>query len=149
MRTLKVLTIVMAGLFIFSACEKALTPEQVAEKFLNLVEEQKFEEAKEYGTEQTQQVLDMYASLNQMGASMAEDEEFEPGKIEEIECVAEGDKAKCTYTIDGEFDEIPLVKQDDKWLVDLKKESPFDDIDVDVDEEEMEELEEEAEEVVE
>ncbi len=142
MRTIKLLTIVMAGLFIFTACEKALTPEQVSEKFLNLLEEQKFEEAKKYGTEQTQQVLDMYASLNQMGEEMMEDEETEAGVIEDIECVVEGDKAMCSYTVDGEFDQIPLVKQDDKWLVDLQKESPFDEMEMDTEEEMEEEMEE-------
>ncbi|MBS4014532.1 MAG: DUF4878 domain-containing protein [Bacteroidetes bacterium] len=147
MRTLKLFTIVMAGLFIFSACGKKQTPEQVATKFINLLEQQKFEDAKKYGTAETIQILDMYKSLSAMSAGMAEEEDTTPGEIKDLECIIEGDKAICSYTIDGEFDQLPLVKQGDKWLVDLKKESPFDDAEFNW-EEEGEEGEEEVEEEV-
>jgi hypothetical protein len=141
MRTLKLFTIVMAGLFLFSACGKKQTPEQVASKFLNLLEEQKFDEAKKFGTDQTVQILDMYKSLSAMSTGMAE-EETTPAEIKDLECIIEGEKAICSYTIDGEFDQLPLILKDGKWLVDLKKESPFDDMDFEMEEEEIEEGEE-------
>jgi hypothetical protein len=146
MRTLKLFTIIMAGLFLFSACGKKQTPEQVASKFLNLVEEQKFDEAKKFGTDQTVQILDMYKSLAAMSSGLAEEEETTPAEIKDLECIIEGEKAICSYTIDGEFDQLPLILKDGKWLVDLKKESPFDDMDFDMEEEEGE-GEEEGEEV--
>jgi hypothetical protein len=62
-------------------------------------------------------------------SGMSEEKEGEePKKIENLACEVDGDKAVCTYNLEGEEeDKLELVKKDGKWLVDMKKENPMGD----------------------
>ena len=125
MKTLKVLTILLASMFILNACKDsgvANTPEDVAEKFLNLLEEQKYDQAKKLGTKNTVEFVEFIESVASMGQGMMGDTEITPSEIKDLECDVDGDKATCTYTKDGEKDKVNLIKEDGKWLVDMKKE---------------------------
>ncbi len=118
MRATQLISVFLLAGLLFSACERVQTPEQVAEKFLEYMEYGKYEEAKKFGTESTHEILE---SLQAFG----EFDEPEPRKISDIKCEIEGDVAKCTYMADDERGEIYLIKEEEKWLVDMTKESPF------------------------
>ena len=40
---------------------------------------------------------------------------------------SQGEKATCNYKQDGQDEKIELVKKGEKWLVEMKKESPMGD----------------------
>lgn len=92
------------------------SPEKVAENYLNYVNNKEFDKAKELCTEKTREFLEKFESLGEM------EEGAGPGKsiIEDIKCLVEGDKAVCTFTSDGEPQEMLLVKIDGKWMVDFE-----------------------------
>lgn len=115
MKTLaKVFAVFVAVVMMVSCAKKG--PEQVAEKFLKHLNKQEYAEAKKYATESTKQMLDFLAQFPQ--------QEVKEVKIENMKCNEEGDKAKCTYTVDGKEESIDLVKVDGNWLVDMPKEMP-------------------------
>ena len=97
---------------------KTESPEAVAEKFLNHLNKKEYAEAKKLGTEQTAQMIDMMESFSSMGG----EEDQKEVKVENMKCDSKEDKSTCTYTSDGKEEKIELVKQDGKWLVDMKKE---------------------------
>lgn len=99
---------------LLSSCQSKNSPEYVADKFLTHLSNGEFEEASEYATEETGQMLSMAATF---AGEMMEERE----KHEDLTCEIEGDKAKCTYTVGEEIDTIDLVKQDGKWLVHQEK----------------------------
>jgi len=126
MRALIIISVILVAGVCFSACERALTPERVAEDFLNYLEKGEFDKAKKLGTENTHTLLETLKAFEDLGNQFGEAEEVEPRKIYDVECDVDGEKAVCIYMADDERGELDLLKKDDKWLVDMKKESPFD-----------------------
>jgi hypothetical protein len=93
-------------------------PKEVASKFITHINNMEFEEAKNYGTKSTQEILDMLKGF----AGMAEKPESTAFEI--IDVKEEGDKATVTYRNEGaDADEsLNLIKEDGKWLVNISKE---------------------------
>jgi hypothetical protein len=98
----------------------------VAEKFLNHLNKMEYDEAKALGTKETGEFLDMMKQLSAMGGEAAKEAaaKKEPVKIKDSK--VEGDKAVVTYCCDdkGADATVNMVKQDGKWLVEMKKEQP-------------------------
>lgn len=124
MKNLFKLALAFVALVIVGACSNSASdPKDVAEKFMNHLSAKEYDKAKELGTESTVQMIEMMKSFSGVeGATQTE-----PEKIENMKCETNGDKATCTFTKNGEEDKIELVKQDGKWLVDMKKETPMGD----------------------
>jgi hypothetical protein len=138
------LLLVAFAVVAFHSCTKSGdSPEAVAEKFLQHLYKNEFTEAKAFGTESTGQYLDMLKSFADMSGDAKK--EVEDVKIENLKAETDGDKAMVTYTIDGKEDQLPLIKQDGKWLVNMSKEDQMGDMG----EDEMMEEETGEEEVVE
>ena len=137
MRALRIIGVFLVVVICFSACERAQTPERVAESFLNYLEKGEFDKAADYGTKNTHSLLETLKAFEELGNQFGETEKVDPREIRDIECVVEGESAVCIYFADDEQGEIDLVKEDGKWLVDMKKESPFDDESFDDDMEEF------------
>lgn len=133
MRTIRVLIVALAAIFMFQACETTDGPDKVTEKFMNHLIAGEFDLAAEYGTESTKQMMEMFEALESLGGEGMVDEELEPEKVGDIECEIDGDTAVCRFDEDGEMAEVQLIKQDGQWLVDMKKENPFGDMDMDMD----------------
>jgi uncharacterized lipoprotein YehR (DUF1307 family) len=145
MKNLIKLSLVAVAIITLVSCGgKSNTPEAVAEKFLDHLNKQEYAEAKKLGTEATGEYLDMLASLSEM----APEEEVETPEITELTCEEQEETATCTYKTDGETQTINLVKQEDKWLVDMTKENPMDDMEMDM-EEDVDEIVDEVEEEME
>jgi hypothetical protein len=103
------------------------SPEGVAVKFLTCMSRMEFEQAKQYGTLKTGQLLDVF--IMAMAAAKKNDSTFKAEKKEVdiiiLKCEKQGDFSVVHYSSgDKKEDRIDLVKQDGRWLVDLKKESP-------------------------
>lgn len=170
MRTSKIrLGFVLMALTLFAvACGGGkASPSDVAEKFLNALNDLNFEEAKKYATDESASMLDMMAGLMNMGGE--DMEKPEPKAINITGEEVDGDNATVTYTTkDDEGNDveesIDLTKVEGEWKVKFDKSSMGGgDMDLSMDDmveeepaqeeadmmEEMEDVQEETEEVVE
>ncbi len=95
-------------------------PRKVAEKFLHQMYSGDYKKAKKLGTHKTQQILDM---MDQLMVISGQTGITQNQKVEMLDCKVAGDSAQCNYLLNGKNNVIDLVRQDNKWLVDLKKET--------------------------
>lgn len=117
------LNLVMLLMFLFVSCSGD-SPRKVAEKFLEAMENQNFEEAKKYSDDSMKQLLNMLDSMPKDNNKKAENAKVKVTKIEE-----NGDKAKVFYIVESsEIQEeskeqsIDLKKVDGNWKVSFNKE---------------------------
>lgn len=121
MKKLWNLAIVLVAVVAINACgPNKNSPEYVAETFLKHMNKKEYAEAKKLGTEATVSFLD---TKEQDTSIVAKDV-----KIENMKCVVTGETAICNYKVDGKDETINLVKSEDKWLVDMKKEQSMNDM---------------------
>jgi hypothetical protein len=113
--------LLLLAALIFPGCGRKDTPRSVAEKYLAALSSQDFEKAREYGTDETINLLNMMIALKKMSA----DSSFKEVKYEILKEEVSGDNATVFYKEDGREGtlELPLVKIDDQWKVILTKES--------------------------
>lgn len=110
----------VAAVILFTSCGGgAESPKDVAQKFITALENKNYDEAANYGTEDTKK---MVSSLKQF-ASMMGDQKTEKKEFEFGEAKVEGDNATVPYKEKGSEKEqnVKLVKQDGKWLVAMTK----------------------------
>lgn len=102
--------------------DKKNSPEYVSQAFLQHIQKLEFEEAKKYATEDTKMMLTFIANITKL----VPDSQQIPTKQTDViiqNCVVQGETAQCSYTANGKEQVIDLIKQDKKWLVDMKKEN--------------------------
>ena len=114
-------------LFLFLAsCQlfrsKTNTPEYVSKVFLEHIQRLEFEEAKEYATEETKMMLTFFSNITDLVPDSSRNVATEPD-VEIHECIIQGETAQCSYIANGKNQTIDLIKEDGKWLVDMKKEN--------------------------
>jgi hypothetical protein len=114
--------IILLVLFAFVSCKRTEGPETVTRKFANHFALKEYEEAKQYGTENTRHLMEMMQILSSIGYYPPEDQ-VDLIEDKDVQCTISGDTAICIYMEYGEPAEITLVRQDNKWLVDF----PLDD----------------------
>lgn len=89
-------------------------PEAAVKGYLTALKDKKVDDAKKFGTETTQNMLE---TLNQLKMLP------EVTEIKDIKCNVQDTTATCTFCCMKEGkNELKLVKRSDKWLVDEKKE---------------------------
>lgn len=102
--------------------EAIATPEQVAINFAKSMNNLDFNKARSLSDSTTAQLINMLQGM----ASMSEKPIKSEGNIEEIKtakCNINGEKAICLVCcIDGNEEEVELVKIKGKWLVHFSKE---------------------------
>jgi uncharacterized membrane protein YvbJ len=110
---------------VFFACGKGGgTPEDVVKNYYKAIANENWSAAKKLSTESTHQFIDFISNASQMVKMTGEKPTKKAGKIENLECVVEGDVCNCTMLLDGEREDAMLVKVDGKWLVEQSKEMP-------------------------
>jgi len=111
----------MALPILIYSCSGGGSPSQVADKFLNALQDGDFETAKKYSTEKSQDFLgdlaEMYKSMEVM------DLDHETKDITVTNESIDGDKSIVSYTEDGDSMEITLVKENGSWKVAFDKET--------------------------
>lgn len=109
------------SLSLFS-CSDSNGPEVTAEKFINLVNQGQFAEAKKLSTERTASFLSMSESM--LGDKIAEmGDKNKNLKVEIVSTVENGETAKVIYKVvggpEGKEQELDLVKVGDEWKADI------------------------------
>lgn len=108
--------IYVIGFAAFTACSTSQPDEQpkiVAEKFLDAVSNHRFDEAKQYVTPGTKQMLEVQSSVSAM------DPEKKKTKCNILSCTVDGNKAFVIYKRGAAKDAeiLRLTKSSDSWLV--------------------------------
>lgn len=104
------------------SCRKSDSPKEVADSFLQAWSKADFEEAKEYGTEESKKLLDMMNSFK----TMSEDSSFSTEISYDITREkVEGDNATVYYKEEGSKGEqaLNLIRVNGEWKVNMSKES--------------------------
>lgn len=118
------------AVFMISCSGDSNGPEKTAEKYLKLLAEGNYDEAAKLGTEDTKNMLNLIKTFS------AGQKPEKQNEVKNVKCtVAEdGSTADCTYCCNdqGSDDKITMKKVDGNWLVDMKKENPMGDMDMDM-----------------
>ncbi len=94
-------------------------------KFTNHLMAEEYDQAAQYGTESTKQMVEMLEALASVGSYM--DEEIIIYTDSDFDCTVTDDTAVCRYVEYGEPVEATLVKVDGTWLVDIPMDDMYND----------------------
>lgn len=114
------LLLLVTALVVLS-CGKKDSPSSITEKFLSALSKQEFENAKIFGTDDTDRLLDMMIGYKKMGASpfMAD------AVFDVLDEKISGDAATVRVKVEGRPKEMTfnLEKEEGKWKVAMNKET--------------------------
>lgn len=119
MKRINILWIVFLFAAVLSSCKSEDSPETVTRKFANHFSAAEYQEATQYGTESTVQLLEMMESLASVGFYLPEEEDIITITEDEITCTINGETAVCSYLEYGEQIDLNLIKREGKWLIDI------------------------------
>lgn len=121
--TLKFAAVALIAVFVF-ACSGGNGPETTAKAYLDALNAEDFDKAKEFATEDTKGMLDFMKQIATMGGEKKEAKEKK--EIKDLKCTVEGDTtAVCTYMAADKEEKLNLKKSGEKWLVHMPKENPM------------------------
>lgn len=110
--------IAIVAVIAFKTIKRGDGPGKVAEKFLNHLNKMEFDEAKKYATKESAPTLDLLKNF------AGDQKSFGVTPVKVIKVKEEDNKALVICN-DGINDhKINLVKEEDIWKVDFKKETP-------------------------
>jgi hypothetical protein len=58
---LRILTLLLITGYLLSGCKKRASPQEVALEFMHAIQESNFEQARDYATKESQQVIQLYS----------------------------------------------------------------------------------------
>jgi hypothetical protein len=124
-RRLVLLFGIFSGLLIVG-CQKQTTPDEVALEFMHAIQQSNFEQAKEYITKESHQVLTLYSFFD--GRRTAEErEKIKQAEIKVLDTKQNdaGDKAQVTILNSStqQKETLQLVKENANWKISLTFES--------------------------
>ena len=122
--TLSLIAFSLIAFFIVS-CSGGEGPEVAAKAYLDAMNAQDFDKAKEFATEESKGMIDFMKQISAMSGEKKEGAAKEV--VNDLKCKIEGDTAAvCTYlTAEKEEKSINLKKMGDKWMVHTPKENPM------------------------
>jgi hypothetical protein len=114
------LLLLVTALVVIS-CGKKDSPSSITEKFLAALSKQEFENAKIYGTDDTDRLLDMMIGYKKMGASPF----MQDAVFDVLDEKISGDAATVRVKVEGRPKEMTfnLEKEEGKWKVAMNKET--------------------------
>ena len=128
-------TLFVSVAFLYFSCVSSNTkinyknPKKVALMFANALMNHDIEQAKRLSTASTKEVLNMLQTLSdgRSGSNQAnQNQQVESSNLKKASCLIDDKKAICTLCCFEESTEeiqLILLKEDEKWLVDMSKEA--------------------------
>lgn len=95
-------------------------PQKVAKKFLEHFYKGEYGKARKYSTAHTRQIIDL---MDQLVAVSGQNKLPIDSKVVMLDSEIKGDTAICNYFVNDVKNELVLLKNDGKWLVEMKKET--------------------------
>ncbi|NSL87504.1 DUF4878 domain-containing protein [Chitinophaga solisilvae] len=120
----RILTLAVMGVLLLSSCKKRATPQEVALAFMHAIQDSNFDQARDYATKESQQVIQIY-SIFDGRRSDAEREKIKNARIEVVGIEENGDKASVTVLNSSAHQKeiLLLVKERGQWKISLTFES--------------------------
>ncbi|HVI49335.1 MAG TPA: DUF4878 domain-containing protein [Chitinophaga sp.] len=120
----RTLVLAIMTTLLLSGCKKKATPQEVALAFMHAIQDSNFDQAREYATKESQQVIQIY-SIFDGRRSDAEREKIRKAKIEVVNMEENGDKASVTILNSSAHQKevLQLVKESGQWKISLTFES--------------------------
>lgn len=124
--------------FILSSCDSTgaqgeeTTPEETTKSFIAKIKANDFDGAKEFTSNRTDPVMDFMATRIDMLKKMGKEDQINAlfGGLDlsqnvSVKCTTKDNKAtcECCEAVSGNCNEINLIQEGGKWLVDQPKES--------------------------
>jgi hypothetical protein len=106
------------------SCSGGSGPEESAKNYIEALNAEDFDKAKEFATKESAGMLDFMKSISSMSGEKKADSTKQ--EIKDLKCVIEaGDSlAVCTFMVDGKEEKLNMKKVEDKWLAHQPKEGP-------------------------
>jgi hypothetical protein len=120
----RILTLTVMATLLFSSCKKRATPQEVALAFMHAIQDSNFDQARDYATKESQQVIQIY-SIFDGRRSDAEREKIKNARIEVVNIEEDGDKAAVTILNSSahQQEKLQLIKENGQWKISLTFES--------------------------
>ncbi|CAL1517552.1 DUF4878 domain-containing protein [Chitinophaga sp. MM2321] len=120
----RILTMAVLATLLLTSCKKRATPQEVALAFMHAIQDSNFDQARDYATKESQQVIQIY-SIFDGRRSDAEREKIKNAKIEVVETEENGDNASVTILNSSAHQKeiLQLVKESGQWKISLTFES--------------------------
>ncbi|MCW3466881.1 DUF4878 domain-containing protein [Chitinophaga nivalis] len=120
----RIFTLALLATLFFSACKKRATPQEVALAFMHAIQDSNFDQARDYATKESQQVIQLYSFFDAR-RSDAEREKIKNARIEVVNMEENGDKAAVTILNSSAHQKevLQLVKESGQWKISLTFES--------------------------
>ncbi|WP_143308865.1 nuclear transport factor 2 family protein [Chitinophaga vietnamensis] len=120
----RILILAVFSTLLFSSCKKRATPQEVALSFMHAIQDSNFDQARDYATKESQQVIQLYSFFDAR-RSDAEREKIRNAKIEVVNMEENGDKASVTILNSSAHQKevLQLVKEGGQWKISLTFES--------------------------
>ncbi|MBC9929664.1 DUF4878 domain-containing protein [Chitinophaga qingshengii] len=120
----RILTLAVMGMMLLSSCKKRATPQEVALSFMHAIQDSNFDQARDYATKESQQVIQIY-SIFDGRRSDAEREKIRKAKIEVVGVEENGSTASVTIqnSSANQKEILQLVQEGGQWKISLTFES--------------------------
>jgi hypothetical protein len=125
MKYLRTSLLILTLIFTATSCRQVENPESVLVKFVNHLALREYEEAKQYATESTIEIIEMTALFDSMGLYPADDD-VQLISEKDVTCNVSGSTAICSFPEYDEIVQVNLVLENNNWLIDLQMGMPDD-----------------------
>ncbi|RFS26437.1 DUF4878 domain-containing protein [Chitinophaga silvatica] len=116
----RIITLALFTTILLGSCKKRASPEEVALAFMHAIQDSNYDQAREYATKESQQVIQIYAIFDGR-RSGAEREKIKNAKIEVVNIEENGDKAAVTILNSSAHQKevLQMVKENGQWKISL------------------------------
>ncbi|QJB30229.1 DUF4878 domain-containing protein [Chitinophaga oryzae] len=120
----RILTLAVMGMLLLSSCKKRATPQEVALAFMHAIQDSNFDQARDYATKESQQVIQIY-SIFDGRRSDAERDKIRKAQIKVVAVEENDNKASVTIqnSSANQQEVLQLVKEGGQWKISLTFES--------------------------
>ena len=115
-----IMTLAFITTILLGSCKKRASQEEVALAFMHVIQDSNYDQASEYATKESQQVIQIYAIFDGR-RSGAEREKIKNAKIEVVNIEENGDKAEVTILNSSAHQKevLQMVKENGQWKISL------------------------------
>lgn len=116
----RIMTLALITTILLGSCKKRASPEEVALAFMHAIQDSNYDQARDYATKESQQVLQIYAIFDGR-RSGTEREKIKNARIEVVNIEENGDKAEVTILNSSAHQKevLQMVKENGQWKISL------------------------------
>ena len=116
----RIMTLALTTTLLLGSCKKRASPEEVALAFMHAIQDSNYDQARDYATKESQQVIQIYAIFDGRRSGQ-EREKIKNARIEVVNIEENGDKAAVTILNSSAHQKevLQMVKENGQWKISL------------------------------